>query len=74
MLDVGTETDFLNADNKDTEFIWPPDGGTINDGFDVFQFRQAVYCLKQARRAWYKNVELWLKQVRLKPMVNKSCL
>jgi len=56
------------------EFIWPPDGVTIDVGFDVYQLKKALYGLKQAPRAWYKNIDLKLKQLGFKPMVNESCL
>ena len=71
---MDVETAFLNADLEETEFIWPPDGVTIDEGFDVFQLKKALYGLKQAPRAWYKNIDLKLKQLGFKPMVNESCL
>jgi len=71
---MDVETAFLNADLEETEFIWPPDGVTIEEGFEVFQLKKALYGLKQAPRAWYKNIDLKLRQMGFKPMVNESCL
>jgi len=47
---------------------------TIEEGIEVFQLKKALYDLKQALRAWYKNIDLKLRQMGFKPMVNESCL
>ena len=37
---MDVETAFLNADLEEMEFIWPPDGVTIDVGFDVYQLNK----------------------------------
>ena len=71
---MDVETAFLNADLEEIEYIWPPDGVLIEEGFEVYQLKKALYGLKQAPRAWFKNIDLKLKQMGFKSMVNESCL
>ena len=39
---MDVERAFLNADLEETEIIWPPNGVTIDEGFDVFQLKKAL--------------------------------